>query len=84
MILPMGRPPSQGKMSRSKRPVILLVCSGFQPGARFAIHSRATASKLSAAAHFSALRARPGSMPAASCLRAASRRDRASFSPTVG
>ena len=47
MISPTGRAPSHGKMSRSKRPMILLACPGAQRGACFASHSRATASKLS-------------------------------------
>ena len=59
-----------------------------QVGVYFAIHSRAMTSKLLAArldlADFVALRCSPGSTPAANCLRASSRRSRASFSPTSG
>jgi hypothetical protein len=48
VISPTGRAPSHGKMSRSKRPLMLLVCPGAQRGACFASHSHATASKLPA------------------------------------
>ena len=75
MISSMGRAPSHGKMSRSKRPMILLACPGAHRRACFVSHSRATASKLSSPprAAFAAFRAALGSMPAASCLRALSR-----------
>ena len=86
MISRTGRAPNHGKMSRSKRPMILLACPGAQRGACFASHSRATASKLSSPprAAFAALRASLGSTPAASCLRASSRLSRASFNPVAG
>src|SRR5512132_2173050 len=79
----MGRPPIQGKMSRSKRRMMRPPWLAAHVAEYLANHSRATTSKLfaarSARADFCALRFSLGSMPSASSLRAASRRSRASF-----
>src|SRR5579859_2253440 len=84
----MGRLPSQGKMSVSKRRSSLLAWLGAQLGENFPCHSRATPSKLSAfsslRAALSALRACPGSSPLSSILRASSLPARASLSVTRG
>lgn len=83
-----GRLPSYGKTSFSSRSMIRLACNSTHVADCLACHSRATTSKLFAArsspAALAALRCSPGSTPAASSLRAASRLSRASFSPVSG
>jgi hypothetical protein len=94
-----GREPIHGKMSRSKKRIILELCPSTQFTECLANHSLVTTSKLLSAwpafADFTALRFALGSVPFARSLRASSQRHRnvvaassqrprASFSPTSG